>query len=72
MSIFLKKSFYRMEKSLFVDSYQIFENKKSNIRHLGLCRHFERFLKTLFYKMLVLLSTRKRARDFLKYVFLNF
>jgi hypothetical protein len=45
-----------MEKTLFVDFCQIFENKKSKIRNLGLCRHFERFSKTLFHKMLELLS----------------
>jgi hypothetical protein len=33
-----------MEKSLFVDFCQIFENKNSKIRH------FERFSKTLFYR----------------------
>jgi hypothetical protein len=42
---FIKKNFYRMEKSLFVDFSQFFENKKSKIHHLGLCRHFERFPK---------------------------
>jgi hypothetical protein len=42
----------------------MFENKKSKIRHFALCRHFERFSKTLFYKMLVLLSTTKREKDF--------
>jgi hypothetical protein len=53
-----------MKKSLFIDFYQIFENKKSKIRHLGLNRHFERFSKTVFYKILVLLSTTKRGRTF--------
>jgi hypothetical protein len=61
-----------MEKSLFVDFCQIFKNKKSKIRHFGLCRHFERFSKTLFYKVLVLLSTTKQVEIFEKYVFLNF
>jgi hypothetical protein len=32
-----------MEKYLFIDFCQIFENKKSKIRHLGLYRNFERF-----------------------------
>jgi hypothetical protein len=48
-----------MEKSFFIDFCQIFE-KKLKIRHLGLYRHFERFSKTVFYKILVLLSTTKR------------
>jgi hypothetical protein len=59
---FLQKSFYRMEKSLFVDFCQIFENKKSKIHHLGFSRHFERFPKALFYKMLILLSTKNREK----------
>jgi hypothetical protein len=66
MSIFFIKIILQNGKSLFVDFCQIYENKKSKIRHLGLCRYFERFSKTLFYKMLVLLSTTKRERFFLK------
>jgi hypothetical protein len=57
---------------IFFDFCQIFENKKSKIRYLGLCRHFERFSKTLFYKMLVLLSTTKRERDFWKICIFEF
>jgi hypothetical protein len=49
-----------MEKSLFVDFCQIFENKKAKIRHLGFCRQFERFSKTLVEEI------------FEKCVFLNF
>jgi hypothetical protein len=60
---FFIKIILQMEKSLFVDFCQIFENKMAKIRHLGLCRHFERFSKTLYYKMLVLLNT-KRGKDF--------
>ena len=53
-----------MEKPLLVDFWQFFENKKSKNRHLGLHRHFERFSKTLFYKMLVLFSTTNRGTSF--------
>jgi hypothetical protein len=61
-----------MGKSLFIDFCQIFKNKKSKIRHLGLCCCFERFLKTLFYKKLVLLRTTKCGRVFLKNLHFRF
>jgi hypothetical protein len=41
-----------MEKCLFIDFCQIFENKKSKIRHLGLYHYFERFSKTVFVEEL--------------------
>jgi hypothetical protein len=51
IDVFEVKLIYRMEKSLFSDFCQNFENKKSKTRHLGLCRHFERFSKTVFYNI---------------------
>jgi hypothetical protein len=56
MDILKQKSIYRFEKSLLIDL------KKTH--HLGFCRQLERFSKTLFYKMLVLLNTLKCGRDF--------
>jgi hypothetical protein len=39
-----------MEKTLFIDFCQIFENKKAKIRHLGLYRHFKDFQNALLQK----------------------
>jgi hypothetical protein len=43
-----------MQKSSFIDFCRVFKNKKTKIRHLGLCRRFERLSKTLLFKKLVL------------------
>jgi predicted LPLAT superfamily acyltransferase len=64
INIFELKTIYSMEKSLFSDFCQNFENLKKKTRHLGLWRHFERFSKTVFYKILVLLGTTEHARVF--------
>jgi hypothetical protein len=50
-----------MEKSLFVDFCQIFENKKSK-SILTILKDFQKRSSTKCYQ--VLLSTTKRGRDF--------
>jgi hypothetical protein len=63
MNIFNQNHFTEWKKICSL-IFAKFLKKKSKVRHLGLYRHFERFSKTVFYKILVLFKTTRRGKTF--------